>query len=84
MRACLGIIDGYFCDTLDGGFGVDGTIVVQQTAMTVIGVFAETDVASNVDGWEQCTDLFDSKNDGTRGIICGSTSAILFKQSFRV
>lgn len=45
--------------------------------MTVVGVFAETDVACDVERWKEFAQLFDRRNDGTGWVICRGASGIL-------
>jgi hypothetical protein len=48
---CVGDCD--FGDAGDGGAGMDGSICVEQAAVAVVGVFAETDVACDEERREE-------------------------------
>jgi hypothetical protein len=52
MGSGFSIIDSNFRNAFDRRGGIDGAVVVQETAMTVIGVLAQTDVTGDIDAWE--------------------------------
>ena len=77
MSTSSGIVDGDFRDTLNGGLGVDGAVLVEVPAVPVVGVFAEADVAGDVEVGEASNNLFDCLDDRTLGIVSWSTTTVL-------
>lgn len=71
------IVDGDLCDTLDRWGGIDGSIFVQQTAVTMIGVFTQANVTGNINRGEELTDFFDRKDDRACWIVCRRPFSIL-------
>jgi hypothetical protein len=77
MSSSLRIVDGDLCDTLDRWGGIDGSVFMQQTTVTMIGVFTQANVTGDINRGEELTDFFDCKDDGACWVICRSPSAIL-------
>lgn len=80
VRTGESIAECYLGETLDGGFGVDRTVFVKKTTMTMGSVLAQTDVARNVERRKESFELFDGENDGSRGVVGGRASAVLVQR----
>jgi len=71
MRTSPRIIDAHFGDTLDGGLGIDGTVVVEDPTVAVVGVLAEANVTGDVEGGEGRSEEFDGLDDGSVLVVSG-------------
>ena len=53
----------------DRGWGVDSPVLVQDAAVSMAGVLAETNIARNVELGEKGAQLLDSKDNRAIGIV---------------
>ena len=74
------VVECYLSETFDGGIGVNGAILVKKTAVTMGSVLAQTNVACDVERREEGFELFNGKNNWSRRVIGGSTSAVLIER----
>lgn len=77
MCAGAGVVEGDLGDALDRRGGVDGAVGVQEATVSVVGVFAETNVAGNVQVREKFADFFDCKDDWAGLVVCGGPAVVL-------
>ena len=77
MRACFGVGEGNLRDAFRGGLRVDGAVGVEDTAVTVRGVLAETDVGRDVEIREERSEFADGEDDGTGRVICWGAARVL-------
>lgn len=77
MRTCTGIVERYVADSVDGGFDIDGTILVKEATVSMVGVFAKADIACDVEIRVKAAQGFDSLDDRTFGIVRWGTAFIL-------
>lgn len=71
------VVDRDLCDPDDGRGVVDRPVRVQDTAVAVRGVFAETDVYCDVDRWEKSPNGLDRMDHRSVRIISQRTLVIL-------
>ena len=73
MGACFGVGHCYVGYALDGEGIVEGTVVAEDSAMAVRGVFAETDVGNDEQGGEAGSEEVNGLYDGALGVVgCGA------------
>jgi hypothetical protein len=77
VRSCPRIVDSDLSDPVDGGWGVDGAVGVQQATVPVVGIFAKTDVACDVQRRKKQTQFFDGKDDGAGDVVGGCPAPVL-------
>ena len=77
MRARLGVGEGNLRDAFRGGLRVDGAVGVEDTAVAVRGVFAETDVGRDVEFREEGSEFADGKDDGAGRVVCWGAPRVL-------
>lgn len=68
VRARERIVDGGLCNALHGLHLVEGSVLVQDAAVAVRGVFAEADVGHDEHLREGLLDGFDGAYDGAIGV----------------
>lgn len=78
VSASAGIGESDLGKTSDGGLGVDGGVGVEDTAVAMGGVFAETDVAGDVEGGIEGLYLCDGLDDGALRVVGGRAGGVLF------
>jgi hypothetical protein len=69
VGASFGIAEGDLGETADGRMGIDGAIYVENTAVTVVCVLAETDVAGDVKIGVERSKFLDGLDNGTIWVI---------------
>lgn len=77
VRSSLGVVDGDLRKTLHRRLVVDGAILMEDTAVAVGGIFAQTDVGSNVERRECISQYFDGLDHGSVGVIGESALLVL-------
>lgn len=77
MNTGFGVVDCDLSETFDGRLIVDGSIRMKDTAVTVRGVFAETDVSSDVERGEGFAEDFDGSEYGSVRVIGESALLVL-------
>jgi hypothetical protein len=73
----LGIRNGHLGNAFGRWFLLDRTVLVQDAAVAMRGVFAKTDVSGDVQAREQGAKLFDRKDNGTIRVIGRGSIVIL-------
>lgn len=77
MSSCFGIGKCYCGYAGCRGHRVDCSVGVEDTTVTMRGVFAKAYIACDVEGGEEFSDLLNCENDRTCGIIRRGPRSIL-------
>lgn len=77
MCACAHVVERDLGEACNGGLGVDRSIGVEKSTVTVRGVLTETYVTRDVERGEERPDLSDSLDDRSFGIIRWGSTVIL-------
>lgn len=77
MGACFSVCHGYIAYAVDREAIIEATVVAQNTAMAMGGVFAEADVGNDEEGREASAKETDGLNDWALGVVrCGTESVL--------
>jgi hypothetical protein len=76
----FGVVDCDLSETFDGRLIVDGPVGMKDTAVTMGGVFAETDVGGDVDRGEGFAEDFDRLDYGSVRVVGEGALLILSEQ----
>lgn len=79
MRTSFGVVDSHLRDAVDGGRVVDGSVRIEEPTVSVVGVFAEADVACDIQGWIQRPKLFERENDRAFLVVRRGAFVVLWK-----
>lgn len=77
MCSSFGIIDSNFSDALNGRWGVNGSILMKNAAVTMRGVFAKTNVDCNVEFWEKSAKFLGCLDNWSLGIVSRGSAFVL-------
>lgn len=80
VSASASIGESNLGETSDGRLGIDGGVGVEDPAVAMGGVFAETDIASDVEGGVEGLYFCDSLDDGALGVVGGRAGGVLFRE----
>jgi hypothetical protein len=78
MCASLGVADSYCSNTFHRWFCVNRAVVMEDTTMSMIGVFAQADVACDIQGRIKLSKLLDGEYNGTLGVVCWGAFSVLW------
>lgn len=73
----LCVVDGNLSNSLNGGLGVDCTVLVEDTAMAVVGVFAKTDITCDVEVGEMGDNCLDRLDHRPIDVVCRTSVSVL-------
>jgi hypothetical protein len=79
FRAHLGVIQSNAGNSLYARLVIDCSVLVEQSTMPVVGVFAQTDVAGDGHLGKLLADEFGGQDDG-RDVCVGMGTAIVLRQ----
>ena len=76
MGACVGVRNGYVADAVDRELVIKGSVLAQNTAVTMGGVFAKADISNNKEGWEARSQQLNGLDDRTLRVVSSGAKGI--------
>lgn len=71
------VVKGDLGDACDRRFGVNRTVGMEESTVTMRRVFAETHITGDVELGEERSNLLDGLDDRAFGVICGRSTFVL-------